>query len=71
MDFADASTVILAERLGHGYIVSTDQRDFGAYRRKNRQPFTAAGTLIPGIGQLGGDFFEEGARQPGQVGERA
>lgn len=40
MDFADASLVILAEYLGHGRIVSTDQRDFGAYRWKNQQPFT-------------------------------
>ncbi|WP_347985839.1 PIN domain-containing protein [Methylomonas sp. AM2-LC] len=39
MDFADASLVVLAEHLGHGRIVSTDKRDFGAYRWKNRQPF--------------------------------
>ena len=39
MDFADASLVILAEHLGHGRIVSTDKRDFGAYRWKNREPF--------------------------------
>lgn len=39
MDFADASLVILAEHLGHGRIMSTDKRDFGAYRWKNRQPF--------------------------------
>jgi len=39
MDFADASLVMLAEHLGHGRIVSTDQRDFGAYRWKNRHPF--------------------------------
>jgi predicted nucleic acid-binding protein len=39
MDFADASLVILAEHLGHGRIVSTDQRDFHAYRWKNQQPF--------------------------------
>jgi predicted nucleic acid-binding protein len=39
MDFADASLVVLAEHLGHGRIVSTDQRDFGVYRWKNRQPF--------------------------------
>ncbi|MFA6094976.1 MAG: hypothetical protein WC757_03780 [Candidatus Paceibacterota bacterium] len=30
---------LLAEHLGHGRIVSTDKRDFGAYRWKNRQPF--------------------------------
>lgn len=39
MDFADASLVLLAEELGHGRIFSTDRRDFGAYRWKNRQPF--------------------------------
>lgn len=39
MDFADASLVILAEKLGHGRIVSTDKRDFEAYRWKNRHPF--------------------------------
>ena len=39
MDFADASLVILAERLGHGRILSTDRRDFGAYRFKNTKPF--------------------------------
>jgi predicted nucleic acid-binding protein len=39
MDLADASLVLLAERLGHGRILSTDQRDFGAYRWKNHQPF--------------------------------
>ena len=39
MDLADASLVILAEELGTGRILSTDQRDFGAYRWKNRKPF--------------------------------
>ncbi|MET0795565.1 MAG: PIN domain-containing protein [Polyangiaceae bacterium] len=39
MDLADASLVILAEHLGSGRIFSTDQRDFGAYRWKNRKPF--------------------------------
>jgi uncharacterized protein len=39
MDLADASLVILAEHLGHGRILSTDARDFGAYRWKNRHPF--------------------------------
>ncbi|WP_353570952.1 PIN domain-containing protein [Candidatus Albibeggiatoa sp. nov. BB20] len=39
MDFADASLVILAEYLGHGQILSTDLRDFGAYRWKNHYPF--------------------------------
>ncbi|WP_395700446.1 type II toxin-antitoxin system VapC family toxin [Aquabacterium sp.] len=39
MDLADGSLVLLAEHLGHGRILSTDQRDFGAYRWKNRKPF--------------------------------
>ncbi len=39
MDLADASLVILAERLGHGRILSTDQRDFETYRWKHHQPF--------------------------------
>ena len=39
MDLADASLVILAEELGHGRILSTDQRDFQTYRWKNHQPF--------------------------------
>jgi predicted nucleic acid-binding protein len=36
---ADASLVILAETLGSGRILSTDCRDFHAYRWKNRHPF--------------------------------
>lgn len=39
MDLADASLVLLAEHLGHGRILSTDRRDFSAYRWKHRQPF--------------------------------
>ena len=39
MNLADASLVILAEDLGHGRILSTDQRDFHTYRWKQRQPF--------------------------------
>jgi len=39
MDLADASLLLLAEHLGHGQILSTDLRDFGAYRWKNRKPF--------------------------------
>ncbi len=39
MDLADASLVILAEESGDGRILSTDQRDFQAYRWKNNQPF--------------------------------
>jgi len=40
MDLADASLVILAEDLGEGRILSTDQRDFAGYRWKNAKPFT-------------------------------
>lgn len=39
MDLADASLVILAEHLSHGRILSTDQRDFHAYRFKQHEPF--------------------------------
>ncbi len=39
MDLADASLVILAEELGSGRILSTDQRDFRTYRWKSRKPF--------------------------------
>ncbi len=39
MDLADASLVLLAERLGHGRILSTDRRDFHTYRWKHHQPF--------------------------------
>lgn len=39
MDLADASMVLLAEYLGHGRILTTDQRDFGVYRWKTQKPF--------------------------------
>ena len=39
MDLADASLVLLAEHLGHGRILTTDERDFGAYRFKSQRPF--------------------------------
>ena len=39
MDLADASLVICAEETGDGRILSTDARDFGAYRWKRRKPF--------------------------------
>ncbi len=39
MDLADATLVLLAEHLEHGRILSTDQRDFRAYRWKSRRPF--------------------------------
>ena len=40
MDLADASLVLLAEHLGHGRILSTDQRDFHTYRWKNTKLFS-------------------------------
>ena len=40
MDLADASLVLLAEALNHGRILSTDHRDFHAYRWKTNKPFT-------------------------------
>jgi len=39
MDLADASLVILAEEIGDGRILSTDQRDFQTYQWKNTYPF--------------------------------
>jgi len=39
MDLADASLVLLAERLGHGRILTTDRRHFSAYRWNEREPF--------------------------------
>jgi uncharacterized protein len=39
MDLADASLVLLAEHVGSGRILTTDAREFGAYRWKARQPF--------------------------------
>lgn len=39
MDFADASLVVLAEHLGHGRILTVDQRDFNVYRWNNTNPF--------------------------------
>jgi len=39
MDLADASLVLLAEENSEGRIVSTDERDFHAYRWKNQHPF--------------------------------
>ena len=37
---ADASLVLAATELREGRILSTDQRDFNAYRWKEREPFT-------------------------------
>jgi uncharacterized protein len=48
MDLADASLVLLAEELGEGRILTTDQRDFSVYRWNNTQPFQ--NLLLPGVG---------------------
>ena len=40
MDLADASLVVAATDLGEGRILTTDQRDFNAYRWKDTEPFT-------------------------------
>lgn len=47
MDLADASLVLLAEHLGHGRILTTDERDFGSYRWKTRKPFHNLLTQTP------------------------
>lgn len=39
MDLADASIVLLAEHLHDGRVLSTDRRDFSAYRWNDRHPF--------------------------------
>ena len=39
MDLADGSLVLLAEHMGHGRILTTDERDFNAYQWKNKKPF--------------------------------
>lgn len=39
MDLADASLIILSENLGHGRILTVDQRDFAIYRWKNKYSF--------------------------------
>ena len=43
-----AYLVILASELGHGRILSTDQRDFHCYRWKNHPPFE--NLLLPDYG---------------------
>ena len=39
MDLADASLVLAADELGTARILSTDVRDFRAYRWRDREPF--------------------------------
>jgi len=45
MDLGDASLVLLAERLSHGRILTTDRRDFAVYRWGGRNLFQ--NLLIP------------------------
>jgi predicted nucleic acid-binding protein len=54
MDLADASLVLLAEHLGHGRILSTDERDFGAYRWKQQHPFDNLLARDPAPGEVSG-----------------
>ncbi|RYF00554.1 MAG: PIN domain-containing protein, partial [Oxalobacteraceae bacterium] len=49
MDLADASLILLAEHLGHGRILTTDCRDFRAYRWKTRRPFRNLLLNLPGL----------------------
>ncbi|MBK5941821.1 hypothetical protein [Halochromatium roseum] len=46
MDLAAASLLLLAGQLGHGRIVSTDQRDFRTCRWKQHHPFINLLTLL-------------------------
>lgn len=39
MDYADATLVVLAEELGTNLVFTTDRRDFGVYRIRNRRRF--------------------------------
>jgi len=39
MDFADASMVVLAEELGEGRVLSTDEDDFRTYCWRKNKPF--------------------------------
>jgi predicted nucleic acid-binding protein len=43
MDFADASLVAVAERLGLERVFTVDRRDFSVYRLHGKQPFTIIG----------------------------
>ena len=68
MDLADASLVILAEALGHGRILSTDERDFGVYRWKQHAPFENLLLLDPDRLELtpkdGVATLQDNARKP-------
>ena len=44
MDFADATLVVLAERLATNRVFTLDRRDFGAYRIGRR-----AFRMVPGV----------------------
>jgi predicted nucleic acid-binding protein len=43
MDFADASLVAIAERLGLDRVVTLDRTDFSIYRLADRKPFVIVG----------------------------
>jgi hypothetical protein len=45
MDLADASLVLLPESLGHGRILTTDQREFRTYRWKSKATVRALARL--------------------------
>jgi predicted nucleic acid-binding protein len=42
MDYADATLVAMAEEFGIGRVLTLDRRGFGAYRWRQRKPFTLA-----------------------------
>ena len=48
MDFADASLVLLAEKLGVFNIVTTDERGFRAFKTRTRQAFHLVLDDFPG-----------------------
>ena len=51
MDLADASLVAAATELGHGRILSTDERDFGIYRWRATEVFE---NLLPSFRDAAG-----------------
>ncbi len=52
MDLADAPLVLAAEELGSGRILSTDRRDFQAFRWNVRRPFRN----LTGFAKAGGPW---------------
>jgi predicted nucleic acid-binding protein len=45
MDFADASLVAVAERMGLSRVFTLDRSDFSVYRRNGRSPFEIIGPI--------------------------